>query len=76
MNNLSIKARLWILVAVALIALIVIGQAGIYGMREGSTAVKELGWNRMPSIIGLNYMARGQMAVSYTHLTLPTILLV
>jgi methyl-accepting chemotaxis protein len=63
MNNLSIKARLWVLVAVALATLIVIGQAGIYGMREGSTAVKELGWNRMPSIVALNYMVRGQLDI-------------
>lgn len=32
-------------------------------MLQGRTAVKELGWNRMPSIIGLNYMVRGQLDI-------------
>lgn len=63
MNSLSVKSRLWILVGIVLTALLIVSVAGVSGMQQGRTAVKELGWNRMPSIIGLNYMIRGQLDI-------------
>lgn len=63
MSNLSIKTRLIVLVAIALVSLAAVSVAGIYGMNKGSEAVKELGWNRLPSVVGLMEMARGQMEI-------------
>ncbi|GGY26641.1 methyl-accepting chemotaxis protein [Paludibacterium paludis] len=69
MNRLSIKSRLFLLVAVAVLALLVVGVAGIRGMGEGRAAVVELGWNRLPSINALNAMARGQLEIKIQNRT-------
>lgn len=63
MNSLSIKTRLRLLVSIALLALLIIGFAGIHGMLKGQVALKELGANRMPAVVALNYMARGQLDI-------------
>lgn len=63
MNNLFIKTRLILLVAISLVALAAVGVAGIYGMNKGSEGVKELGYNRLPSVVGLTQMARGQTEI-------------
>lgn len=63
MNSLSIKTRLIVLVAVALLALAVVGFAGIYGMGKGKSAVRELGGNQLPSTVSLMDMSRGQLDI-------------
>ena len=63
MNLSSIKVRLILLVGVALLAIFCASLAGILGMRSGTEAVTELGYNRMPSVYGLMEMSRGQLEV-------------
>jgi len=63
MKTTSIKVRLLLLVGMALVALVGASLAGILGMRSGTDAVKELGYNRMPSVYGLMEISRGQLEV-------------
>jgi methyl-accepting chemotaxis protein len=63
MKVISIKTRLALLVGMALLAIVGASLAGILGMRTGTEAVKELGYNRMPSVYGLMEISRGQLEV-------------
>ncbi len=63
MNSLSIKKRLVVLTALALMALLVVGYVGTRGIVKGSQAVKELGNDRLPSLYGLEEMGRGMAEV-------------
>jgi methyl-accepting chemotaxis protein len=67
MNSLSIKVRLWLLVGLALIALAIVGLAGTHGIHKGTDALEELGHERIPSIIGINLMVRGQMEIKVSN---------
>jgi methyl-accepting chemotaxis protein len=62
-QNISVKLRLAILVALALIALLAVGITGILGMKTGGDAVEELGTNQLPSVLGLMEMSRGQLEI-------------
>jgi methyl-accepting chemotaxis protein len=53
MNNFSLKAKLALLVGVGILALLIVGAAGLMAARSGVTAVQELDEVRLPSIIGL-----------------------
>ena len=57
----TIKAKLIALIAVAVVAIVSASLSGIVGMRSGSGAVKELGGNYLPSVLGLMTIARGQL---------------
>jgi methyl-accepting chemotaxis protein len=57
----TIKAKLIALIAVAVLAIVSASLSGIVGMRSGSGAVKELGGNYLPSVLGLMTIARGQL---------------
>ncbi|HTH94315.1 MAG TPA: methyl-accepting chemotaxis protein [Rhodocyclaceae bacterium] len=63
MNSLSIKMRLWLLVVCALLALCIVGAAGIFGMRRGTAATTEMGAHNIPSIIALNRILRAQLEI-------------
>ena len=59
----TIKAKLIILILVALAAIASISAAGIVGMHNGSEAVKQFSEDRMPALYGLMEIARGQLRV-------------
>jgi methyl-accepting chemotaxis protein len=61
--KLSVKAKLAILLAAALVSLLLMAGVGVYGMRQLGHAVSELGENRMPSVEGLMIVSEGQTAV-------------
>ncbi|MEI7456451.1 MAG: methyl-accepting chemotaxis protein [Nitrosomonadales bacterium] len=63
MNNLTLKAKLIGLMTVAILALLVVGGIGWTGMANISSAMDEIGKNRLPSIVGLESMNEGQTAV-------------
>lgn len=63
MNNLTLKAKLIGLMMVAILALLVVGGIGWAGMANISSAMDEIGKNRLPSVEGLNAMNEGQTAV-------------
>jgi len=49
----TIKAKLITLTAVATLAILIASGSGIIGMRDGTDAVRQLGFNFLPSVIGL-----------------------
>lgn len=57
----SIKIKLIALTAVAALALVMVSVSGIVGLQRGSEAVRQLGYNFMPSVIGLMEISRGQL---------------
>ncbi len=67
MNRISIKYRLIFLAVTSLIALLVVGFAGIQGIGKGSASVKELGQNRLPSLFSLEEMGRGMAEVKVAN---------
>ena len=57
----SIRAKLIVLTAVSTLALAMVAVSGIVGLRGGGEAVRQLGYNFMPSVIGLMEISRGQL---------------
>ena len=62
MNNLTLKAKLIGLLAVALFALMLVGVAGWIGLENTSTSLAEIGKNRMPSVLALEIINEAQTA--------------
>jgi methyl-accepting chemotaxis protein len=63
MNNLTLKAKLFMLVGVALVALAIVGAVGWMGLTNTAASVYEIGKVRMPSVLGLEIINEGQTAV-------------
>jgi len=63
MNNVSLKAKLIMLVAVALAALLIVGAAGWSGIGKLNDSVEEIGGVRLPSVMGLEIINEGQTAI-------------
>jgi len=63
MANMTIKAKLFLLLLVAITALIGVGAAGWMGISNVSNAMHEIGGVRLPSIQGLLIVSEGQTAV-------------
>jgi methyl-accepting chemotaxis protein len=59
----KVKAKLILLLAVALLATTVVGLAGSSGIRQVSASVQEIGAVRVPSILGLAAINEGQTAL-------------
>jgi methyl-accepting chemotaxis protein len=62
MKNLTLKAKLFTLMAVAVIALIVVGAVGWIGIENTAEDLIEVGKVRMPSVLGLEIVNEGQTA--------------
>ena len=62
MNNLSLKAKLIVLVVVALAALLIVGSAGWMGINRLNESMDEVGQVRLPSIVGLDMVNEGMTA--------------
>ena len=63
MKNLSLKAKLFGLVAIALLALVFVGAIGWMGLTNTAASVTEIGKVRLPSVLGLEMLHEGQTAV-------------
>jgi len=63
MNNLTLRAKLFILIAIALVALIAVGSAGWNGIGRLNESMDEIGQVRLPSVLGLEIINEGQTAI-------------
>ncbi|MDO8775431.1 MAG: methyl-accepting chemotaxis protein [Burkholderiaceae bacterium] len=63
MANLTMKAKLIVLIAVAIAASVLIGMAGVTGLRETSASIQDIGEVNLPSVLGLEIVNEGQTAV-------------
>ena len=72
MHNLSVKAKLSLLIAIAIAALLTTGAAGWFGIRGTTASIHEIGEVRLPSILGLQIVNEGQTAVRATNLLTAT----
>jgi len=68
LNSLTIKAKLALLLGVALLALAVVGFAGFQGIRGLGNSLTEVGDVRLPSVQGLLEISEGQTAVRSANL--------
>ena len=66
--NLTVRTKLFILLAVAIIASMMIGGAGYIGIIKVDNAMSEIGEVRLPSVQGLLIMSEGQTAVRAANL--------
>ena len=64
MNNMTIKAKLILLMAAAIFSLLATGLAGILGISATTNAVQEIGVVRLPSVLGLEIMKNSRTAVA------------
>ncbi len=64
MNNLSLKAKLISLLAVALLALALVGSVGWSGLINTASSLSEVGKVRLPSVLGLEMINEAQTAIS------------
>jgi len=71
MQELSVKAKLSLLIAIAIAALFATGAAGWFGIRTTTGALHEIGDVRLPSILGLQMVNEGQTAMRATNLLTP-----
>jgi methyl-accepting chemotaxis protein len=60
---LSVRAKLTLLIVIALTALVATGLAGWAGIRGTTAAMKEIGEVRLPSVLGLELVNEGQTAM-------------
>ena len=69
MNQLSLKAKLGLLVGVAMLALLIVSGAARFGAQAGADAVYEIGAVRLPSVLGLEIINEGQTAIRSNNLS-------
>ena len=67
--TLSVKAKLSLLLLVAMIALFAVGPVGWMGLRMSITDLVEIGEVRMPSVLGLEIVNEGQTATLANNLS-------
>ncbi len=60
---LTVRTKLILLLAMAILATVFIGLAGSFGIRQTSASVQEIGDVRLPSILGLGVVNEGQTAL-------------
>jgi methyl-accepting chemotaxis protein len=63
MNNLTLKAKLFGLLGVSLLALLIVGAIGWIGLVNTAASVNEIGKVRLPSVLGLEIINEGQTAL-------------
>lgn len=62
MKNLSVKAKLTLLMAIAVLALLITSGVGIMGLQATTDSIKTIGEYRMPAVLGLSQMKDGRTA--------------
>jgi len=68
-KQLTMKAKLVILLAFSLVALAGVGLTGNHGINACSDALNEIGGNRLPSVVGLTMMQDSQLFVRFNNLS-------
>lgn len=63
MKNMTLKAKLFSLLAVALLALLAVGIIGWIGLVNTTESMNEIGKNRLPSVLGLEIINEGKAAI-------------
>jgi methyl-accepting chemotaxis protein len=63
MNNMTLKAKLFGLISVALLGLFIVGAAGWVGLSSTAESVNEIGKVRLPSILSLKIIDEGQASI-------------
>ncbi len=63
MNNLTLKAKLFTLLGVAVLALLMVGGIGWKGIKDIAANMNEVGEVRMPSVLGLEIVNEAQTAI-------------
>jgi methyl-accepting chemotaxis protein len=63
MNFNSLKAKLALLLVIAVLGLVLIGVSGYLGMRAANEGFTEVADNRLPAILGLSMMKLGNRAI-------------
>ncbi len=69
MKEMTLKAKLILLLAAGIAALALAAAAGWYGISRIGKSMEEIAIVRMPSVLGLGYVAEGQNAVRAANLT-------
>ncbi|MBL0124635.1 MAG: MCP four helix bundle domain-containing protein [Betaproteobacteria bacterium] len=68
MEKLSLQMKLNLLVGLALIALLIVAGVGLVGMRTGTSAIHEIGENRLPSVENLQELMEFEQTIHATNL--------
>lgn len=68
LSRLTVKAKLILLLAVAIGASVLLGIVGALGLRETTSSIAEIGEVRLPSVLGLALVSEGQTAVRAENL--------
>ncbi len=63
MKNMTVRNKLLLLVAVALLSLLSVGASGLLGISATSTAITNIGTISMPSVVGLEIMKNSRTAI-------------
>jgi methyl-accepting chemotaxis protein len=63
MKNMTVKAKLFILLLVAMVSLMATGISGLFGIHETTASIQEIGGVRLPSILGLEILKNAQTAI-------------
>ncbi|MES2262207.1 MAG: methyl-accepting chemotaxis protein [Pseudomonadota bacterium] len=63
LNSLNLKAKLILLLVLSILGIVLVGAAGMHGMRSASAGFAETADVRLPSLLGLNQMKLGNRAV-------------
>lgn len=63
LNNMTVRAKLILLIAVGLGALLLVMSAGIYGLKKNAESIDDIGRNRLPSILNLMQLQTSQGAL-------------
>ena len=62
MKNLTVKAKLSLLMIVAVLALLITSGVGILGLKDTTTAINEIGHKRLPFVLNLGVMKSSRVA--------------
>lgn len=68
-TSMTLRAKLIVLMAVASVALAMVGMAGWRGLNGTASSIDEIGHNRMPSVLGLQMIESGMTALNLNVLT-------
>jgi methyl-accepting chemotaxis protein len=65
-SSMTVKAKLILLLTVAIVASVLVGLAGGMGLKDTSDSIHEIGGNRLPSILGLEMVKNSRTAIQST----------
>ncbi|MRV75307.1 methyl-accepting chemotaxis protein [Duganella sp. FT92W] len=60
MNNMTVRAKLMLLIGVGLAALVLVMGVGIYGMKQDAESLRDIGKDKLPSVLNLMIIQNAQ----------------